>query len=346
MEKWSKKHREGGYIKRVNHDVVVPRDAYTAHYRRLKEKYAHINLKNRLQSKSNAAVLCRYMFWVEKWEESTDPQKFVYEDVGIAAFLIAMWETEREELCKQFPDRYDANFRQSFVDLGAGNGFLVYILTSEGYNGYGIDIQKRKIWDKFPSNVRNIEEAIMPETVKYEGIDWILANHSDELTPWVPLIAARTNARFWVLPCCEWNFDKRFTAKRKNLSRYQTYLEYVKEIAQACGYKAEVEPMRIPSTRNVSIVGRSRSIDVNDPDALAQITENQQQLLKKARFKAFEPRARDQKASHQTCDKCLDGESHESHDPERESDLEEDEMSSSADVASHDEPSSKRVKLE
>jgi hypothetical protein len=35
---------------------------------------------------------------VESWQESTDPQKFVFEDVGIAAFLVAMWELEREEL--------------------------------------------------------------------------------------------------------------------------------------------------------------------------------------------------------------------------------------------------------
>lgn len=206
MEKWCKKHRAGGYVKRVNHDVVVPRDEFTAHYRRLKEKYG---------------------FWVDKWEETTDPQKFVFEDVGIAAFLIAMWDAEKKILMEQQPDKYTDSYRQSFVDLGCGNGFLVYLLVSEGYVGYGIDIQKRKIWDKFPAGVRNVEEPITPDSVKYEGVDWILANHSDELTPWVPLIAARTNARFWVLPCCEWNFDKRFTMKRKNMSRYISYLECV-----------------------------------------------------------------------------------------------------------------------
>ena len=31
---------------------------------------------------------------------------------------------------------------QTFVDLGCGNGFLVHILTSEGYRGYGIDLNE------------------------------------------------------------------------------------------------------------------------------------------------------------------------------------------------------------
>jgi tRNASer (uridine44-2'-O)-methyltransferase len=72
--------------------------------------------------------------------------------------------------------------------LGAGNGFLVYLLTMEGYSGYGIDIRKRDIWDKYPPEVRLVEEPIYPESSVYE-VDYIIANHSDELTPWVPLIA-------------------------------------------------------------------------------------------------------------------------------------------------------------
>ena len=43
-------------------------------------------------------TLLSFSYWVESWQESTDPQKFVFEDVGIAAFLVAMWELEREEL--------------------------------------------------------------------------------------------------------------------------------------------------------------------------------------------------------------------------------------------------------
>lgn len=36
--------------------------------------------------------------------------------------------------------------KQTFVDLGCGNGLLTFLLVSEGYEGYGIDIADRKIW--------------------------------------------------------------------------------------------------------------------------------------------------------------------------------------------------------
>jgi hypothetical protein len=33
----------------------------------------------------------------DTWTEKTDPLKFVYEDIAIAAFLISLWEFEREQ---------------------------------------------------------------------------------------------------------------------------------------------------------------------------------------------------------------------------------------------------------
>ena len=63
------------------------------------------------------------------WPEVTDPQKFVYEDVAIATYLLLLWEKERILL--------DRKAKQSFADLGCGNGLLVHILTSEGVISIG-----------------------------------------------------------------------------------------------------------------------------------------------------------------------------------------------------------------
>lgn len=63
-------------------------------------------------------------FLLQIWPECTDPQKFVYEDISIAAYLIVLWEEERQ--------RKNLLNKQSFVDLGCGNGLLVHILNSEG----------------------------------------------------------------------------------------------------------------------------------------------------------------------------------------------------------------------
>ena len=79
------------------------------------------------------------------WPEVTDPLKFVYEDISIASYLILLWKQERQ--------KKGLSSHQTFVDLGCGNGLLVYILSGEGHQGLGIDVKKRKIWDLFPSHV-------------------------------------------------------------------------------------------------------------------------------------------------------------------------------------------------
>ena len=56
---------------------------------------------------------------VDQWgTETTDPSKFIHEDLGIAAYLILIWGQDRRD--KDNPVR--------FADLGCGNGLLVYIL--------------------------------------------------------------------------------------------------------------------------------------------------------------------------------------------------------------------------
>lgn len=113
---------------------LVPPERYALRYEELKKKYGPE--------------------MVAIWPESTDPAKFVYEDVAIATYLLLLWERERGE-------RGTVGL-QSFVDLGCGNGLLVHILAGEGHPGLGIDLRRRKIWDLFPGNtkleVRGLEE--------------------------------------------------------------------------------------------------------------------------------------------------------------------------------------------
>lgn len=111
---------------RISSLGLVSVERYTLLYNRLKEKYG-----TRM---------------VNVWPENTDPAKFVYEDVAIATYLLLLWEKERLEK--------GMRELQSFVDLGCGNGLLVYILSSEGHRGTGIDLRRRKIWNLFPESTR------------------------------------------------------------------------------------------------------------------------------------------------------------------------------------------------
>jgi len=51
--------------------------------------------------------------------------------------------------------------KQTFVDLGCGNGFLCYLLTKEGYQGLGIDIAERKIWKQFRNDGVSLKKGLI-----------------------------------------------------------------------------------------------------------------------------------------------------------------------------------------
>ncbi|KAL4805850.1 hypothetical protein BDV18DRAFT_160716 [Aspergillus unguis] len=134
-------------------DNVVPRNRVQDTYSRLKIKYA--------------ADLC------ERWVESTEPSKHVYEDLGIAAFLIEVWTDlygigTRDEQAQEAQQQQQIGERQQkfpgFVDIACGNGVLVYILLSEGFAGWGFDARRRKTWNIFPEHIqeRLREEIYIP----------------------------------------------------------------------------------------------------------------------------------------------------------------------------------------
>ncbi|XP_065830712.1 probable tRNA (uracil-O(2)-)-methyltransferase isoform X2 [Oscarella lobularis] len=230
-------NEDEGKSKRVLPNSLVGEDRYSQLYTELKRKYG------------------RKM--AEIWPDVTvtDPQKFVYEDIAIATYLLLLWQDEREQ--KQLPSK------QTFADLGCGNGLLVYILTSEGHCGYGIDVRRRKIWDMYGDMVCLKEMAIMPSNAcLFPDADWIIGNHSDELTPWIPLMAARSSSTtcYFVLPCCFFDFDKKYSRESGGgHTQYRSYLDYVKTVGEECGFHVKEDKLRIPSTKNFCQIGMNRN---------------------------------------------------------------------------------------
>ncbi|KAK1768753.1 tRNA Um(44) 2'-O-methyltransferase [Phialemonium atrogriseum] len=256
--------RQLGYVKRVQHDVLVPRVPFQDRYAALKQKYARPLIAG--------------------WAESTDPRKHVFEDLGIAAFLIELWAEMYAD--SPFP---------GFVDIGCGNGLLVYILNQEGYLGWGFDARARKSWQSYntqvhisadpqdslkqlvlvpsvvqpeasssPSASPDAREAIIHDGLFAEGT-FIISNHADELTPWTPVLAAISQCPFVMIPCCSHNLTgSKFRAPppkdaTKSISTYSSLVSWVTGLANDCGWEIETEMLRIPSTRNTALVGRKRS---------------------------------------------------------------------------------------
>lgn len=144
------KHGQGlltGYTKRVHHDQMVSQQRVQNTYTELKQRHAQ--------------RLC------DRWVEKTEPNKHVFEDLGIAAFLIELWkdmyDTESDMIDR---DRKGPTGKRGpfpgFVDIGCGNGVLVDTLLREGYPGWGFDARRRRTWDTFDEPIQDqLKEMIL-----------------------------------------------------------------------------------------------------------------------------------------------------------------------------------------
>lgn len=225
-------------------------------------------------------------YWVDNWDESSDAQKSVYEDLSIAATLMVLWRGSADSARSGSSD--STVWPPRFVDIGSGNGFLVYILASEGFPGCGIDPQRRKIWDRYRQSeddpallyppiwkefgLKDLEPVVLKDQLldlfASEGFgeaDWILGNHSDECTPWIPVIAAKSGARsapgripasFFVLPCCFFELNgQRFEANNPRLGKYRTYMKFLHELSEEFSFSVYAETLKIPSPKSQALVG-------------------------------------------------------------------------------------------
>lgn len=263
------KHGQGavsGYVKKVHHDQIMPQALVQSTYARLKAKYAR--------------KLC------QEWVESTDPGKHVFEDLGIAAFLIELW-AEMYPKAEDFP---------GFVDIGCGNGLLVHLLLEEGYSGWGFDARKRKSWSLWSAKAQeNLKELVLiPSIIQTAGSvhevgvqdgsfpkgTFIISNHADELTPWTPILACLSESSFIMIPCCSHAMNgARWRAPPPkgttgNSSAYASLVAWASTLATDCGFDVEKEMLRIPSTRNAALIGRRRLVPYSNVDIADLIEKN------------------------------------------------------------------------
>ncbi|XP_022361598.1 probable tRNA (uracil-O(2)-)-methyltransferase isoform X2 [Enhydra lutris kenyoni] len=194
LARWSVESKKSGFKSTLSLISIIK---YSKMYQMLKEKYKDM---------------------VKVWPEVTDPEKFVYEDVAIAAYLL--------------------------------------------HPGRGIDVRRRKIWDMYGPQTCLEEGAITPsDKTLFPDVDWLIGNHSDELTPWVPVIAARSSygCRFFVLPCCFFDFTGKYSRRQSRKTQYREYLDFITEVGLTCGFHVEEDCLRIPSTKRVCLIGKSRT---------------------------------------------------------------------------------------
>ncbi|KAF3905179.1 hypothetical protein AA313_de0205688 [Arthrobotrys entomopaga] len=114
-----------------------------------------------------------------------------------------------------------------------------------------------------PGSTRVYHSGVFPEGT------FLICNHGDELTAWTPLLAALSKCPFVTIPCCSFDLaGRKFRAQaRKQLyqgekrrqeskqSTYQSLIDYIENLSLEVGFNVEKEWLRIPSTRNLAILG-------------------------------------------------------------------------------------------
>ncbi|KAJ8508710.1 hypothetical protein ONZ45_g9035 [Pleurotus djamor] len=264
-------HRYGwgamvNYQKRVIHDNLVPREAYQDLYLEMRERYKHL---------------------IDTWQEVTDPLKHVFEDIGIATYLMLLWKDMYANTNSPL-NLSDGSWPRppgGFLDLGCGNGLLTHILASEGYEGQGIDVRARTSWSAYPATTqkRLLVHALNPLARKddedlFKPEAFLIGNHADELTPWVPVLSTLHSASGYIsIPCCAFTFDSRYQRSQalpygipepdssfveslllgghgNNESSYSKYRIWLASLSVHCGWDVECDNLRIPSTRNWALI--------------------------------------------------------------------------------------------
>ncbi|CAJ0586474.1 unnamed protein product, partial [Mesorhabditis spiculigera] len=228
-------------------NALISGEAFASTYLQLKDDYGR--------------QLC------EIWPESTDPSKFVYEDCAIAAYLLETW-------------RKRGKMPEYFLDLGCGNGLLVYLLNKAGVPGAGIDLKRRKIWDTLFKDTQLYEDVVDPRTIQgkpfAQKVDYLIGNHTDELTPWMPVMAARFNCDFFVIPCCPFDFGGKFNGKMAGRSTYSSYLQYLSMVNAVIGFEMDRDRLPIPSTKRKCFIGAipSGGLPSDTEATISQLTQN------------------------------------------------------------------------
>ena len=108
----------------------------------------------------------------------------------------------------------------------------------------------------------------------FKNYDWLIGNHSDELTPWIPVMARLSKANYFVLPCCLYDFYGKYQRTCQTKSQYRNYLDHICDIGEKCGFSVQEDKLRIPSTKRICYIGIHDSQKSIDSDLLQTLDKN------------------------------------------------------------------------
>lgn len=291
------KHSNGakdGYEKRVTHDLVVPKIAFQNRYIMLKKKYA-ADLVSSWQESTDptkhvfediaiAAFLIE--FWLKHYGE--DKTQFEFRDLGcgngLLVYILIMEgytgkgiDARKRKSWRIYPENVQQNLLEQIIIpsvLLRPHPVQLQMAPEMIDNGRLFQVPD-------PATPKNtiplvsfytagnlLASSIVSTTEEFPSNTFIIGNHSDELTCWIPLF----NLPFMVIPCCSHALNGakvRYNPKKGGQnsgvsSTYGSLVDHVHDLAAMMNWNVDKEMLRIPSTRNAAIIGVTKVSEEDD----------------------------------------------------------------------------------
>lgn len=298
----AKKHSAGsmaGYQKRVKHDLVVSKVSFQDRYIALKKKYSKQLVDGWVEStdprKHVFEDIAIAAFLIELWSNIyKDKNEFEFRDLGCGNGLLVHIlvsegyrgigiDARARKSWKTYPEEVQSHLKEQVIIPSVllrphpavknmaphitDNGRVFHVPINNGGDVPVVAYYSSASLLRAP----NVNTAQFPKNT------FIIGNHSDELTCWIPLLGYP----FLVIPCCSHALSGarvRYPSRRRPnqghnqngsalgaSSTYAALVDHVEDVAKQMGWKVEREMLRIPSTRNAAIIGYEKDTRTRGP---------------------------------------------------------------------------------